>query len=157
MTIGRTDNMQNLLYRFNSKVNLEEIRKELAANSNGTNREQVPSGIYEVKVEKMELRPTKKEDPMLSIWFRILDGKYKNQCVFFNRVLTTGKNISFATSLLKSFKTDTVVEFEDFVQFNDVIGQVFEAINRKKYEFALKLTKQDNGFDDYEIADVFQA
>lgn len=150
--------MQNLLYRFNSKVNLEEIRKELATTSNkGMNREEVPSGTYEVKVEKMEIRPTKKEDPMISIWFRILDGKYKNQCVFFNRVLTTGKNISMVVLFMRSFKSGVAVEFQDFVQFNDVIQEVFESINRKKYEFALKLTKQDNGFDDYEIADVFQA
>jgi len=150
--------MQNLLAGFNSRVNLEEIRKELATvNGNGVNREEVPSGTYEVKVEKMELRPTKKEDPMISIWFRILDGKYKNQCVFFNRVLTTGKNISVVSSFMRSFKSDVPIEFQDFVQFNTVIQEVFESINRRKYEFALKLTKQENGFDEYEIADIFQA
>lgn len=150
--------MQSLLYRFNSKVNLEEIRKELTdMNSKQIVREEVPSGTYEVKVEKMGIRSTKKEDPMLSVWFRILDGKYKNQCIFYNRVLTTGKNISMASSFLESFKTGIAISFQDFVQYYNVIQEVNETINKRKYEYALKLTKQENGFDEYEITDVFQA
>lgn len=144
--------MKNLLERFNAKVNLEEIRKDLK----GT-REEVPSGTYEVKLERIEIRPTKKDDPMLSIWFRIIDGRYKNQLIFFNRVLTTGKNISMASVFMQNFKTDIPIEFEDFIQYNEVIQEVFNTVNNKNYEFALKYTRQDNGFDEHEIIEVFAA
>ena len=36
------------------------------------------------KVDKIELKPTKKGDPMVSIWFTILAGKYKNSKLFMN-------------------------------------------------------------------------
>lgn len=149
--------METLLSKFNTKINLEEIRKDLFdMSSKQMTHEEVPSGLYEVKVEKMEIRPTRKEDPMLSIWFRILDGKYKNQFIFFNRVLTTGKNISMACTFMRSLKTGVEVEFEDFVQYNDVIQEVFTTINRRRYEFALKYTRQENGFDEHEIKEVFE-
>ena len=150
--------MKNLLERFNAKVNLEEIRKDLfdLSSKQGT-REEVPSGMYEVKLEKIEIRPTKKDDPMLSIWFRIIDGRYKNQLIFFNRVLTTGKNISMASTFMQNLKTGISIEFKDFVQYNQVIQEVFETVNKKNYEFALKYTRQDNGFDEHEIIDVFAA
>ncbi|MDY4823226.1 MAG: DUF669 domain-containing protein, partial [Candidatus Onthovivens sp.] len=54
---------------------LEEIAYIL--DENGGNFEAVPHGTYEVEVNKMELKKSKKGDPMLSIWFKIINGPHK--------------------------------------------------------------------------------
>lgn len=153
--------MENLLSRFNNKVDLQGIRKDLFDMSGESKKqethEKVPHGIYEVKVEKMEIRESKKGDPMFSVWFRVLDGQYKNGIVFFNKLLTKGFLISACNDLMKSLKTGVHIEFEDFVQYNDVIQEVFKKVNDNKLEFAIKYSDNGRGYDDIQVTDVFAA
>ena len=94
--------------KWNSNADLVGLRADVKeAESNDGNRtyEAVPHGKYEVKVDKMELKPTKKGDPMVSIWFTILDGKYKNSKLFMNQVVTQGFQLDIVNKffLLDSF------------------------------------------------------
>lgn len=152
--------MANLFEKFNSKIDVQGLKKdvlEVATNSGGGDYKEVTHGEYEVAIEKMELRESKKGDPMLSIWFKIIDGEFKNSIIFYNKVLTSGFLIHQACELMRSFETDVEVEFDDFVQFNDVIEEVFEKVTEAGLEFALKYSQNKKGFDEYEIIDVFEA
>lgn len=152
--------MANLFEKFNKQIDVQGLKKDVedVANNQGSGEyEEVPHGEYEVTIEKMELKESKKGDPMLSIWFKIIDGKYEGSIIFFNKLLTKGFWIHQACELLRSFETDVEVVFEDFVQFNDVINEVFEKVEDAELEFALNYSKNKKGFDEYEITDVFEA
>lgn len=152
--------MENLLLRFNTSVDLQGIRKDLFDMSGDSKKqevhEKVPYGTYEVRVEKMEIKESKKGDPMFSVWFRIIDGQYKNGMIFFNKLLTKGFLISACNDLMKSFKTGINIEFEDFIQYNDVIQNVFKKINNDGLEFAIEYSDNGRGYGDIQVTDVFE-
>ena len=92
--------------KWNNNTDLAGLRDDIKeAKENGGNREyeKVPHGNYEVKVDKMELKPTKKGDPMVSIWFTILEGKYKNSKLFMNQVVTQGFQLNIVNNFLRIF------------------------------------------------------
>lgn len=75
--------------KFDKAVDIEGLKHDIEeAKENGGNRREVPHGDYEVKVQKMELTESKKGDPMVSIWFKILTGEFKNSLLFYNQVIT---------------------------------------------------------------------
>ncbi|MBG9863102.1 hypothetical protein ABD99_00005, partial [Bacillus cereus] len=62
--------------KFDKKIDLEALAadvKEVEENGGG-DFEPLPDGQYEVAVEKLELTESKKGDPMLTIWFKIVEG-----------------------------------------------------------------------------------
>lgn len=60
---------------------------------------EVPSGKYQVRVEKVYLKTSKTGKPMLAWQLRIVGGQYENQCLFRNNMLCSAEN-------LKWLKTD---------------------------------------------------
>ena len=61
--------------KFNKAVDLEALKhdiQEAEENGGSGDYKDVPTGTYEVKIEKMEIKESKKGDPMLSVWFKIL-------------------------------------------------------------------------------------
>lgn len=149
--------MENLFAKFNEQVDLEGMKKDIeSAGDNNQEFEEVPTGTYEVEIEKMEQVMTKKEParPMLSIWFKILDGKYKNQRIFYNQLLTGGFPIHIASEFLRSLNSSVEVKFEDYVQFSNLVLDVATDIEGKK-EYALEKAVNKKGYDVYTIKQVF--
>lgn len=146
----------DIFAKFNAQVDLEGMKADIKeASANNTDFTEVPHGTYEVAIDKMEQVMTKKAParPMLSIWFKILEGEYKGQRIFMNQLLTGGFPIHIASEFLRSLDSGVEVEFEDYVQFANLILDVFEAVEGKK-EYALK--KEDNkGYDKFTIEQVF--
>lgn len=132
----------------------DDLKSEIAdAASNNVEFKEVPVGTYEVSIEKMEAGVTKAMNPKLTVWFNILDGKFKNSKIFLNQVLTSGIGIHFANELMRSFGTDLKIEFESFSQYEKLINDVFEATS--KYEYALDYGKNNKGFNTYKITQVY--
>ena len=125
------------------------------AQDNNKEFEKVPHGEYEVKVDKMELKSSKKGDPMVSIWFTILEGKYKKSKLFLNQVITQGFQIHIVNELLKSMKTDLVIEFVDYKQYAELLLDVAEECDTNNLEFALKY-EDNKGYDKFTITEVFE-
>ncbi|PFT87008.1 hypothetical protein COK81_21880, partial [Bacillus thuringiensis] len=76
--------------KFDKKVDLEALAadvQEVEENGGGGDFEKVPDGQYEVAIEKMELTESKKGDPMLMIWFNIVDGEFEGQKIFYYKVM----------------------------------------------------------------------
>lgn len=148
--------MANLWEKFDKTIDTEGLKKDVESAADGNmDFKEVPEGQYEVKITKMELVESKKGSPMLSIWFKILAGDYEGSLIFYNQVLSTGFGLHNANEMMRSFETDLEIKFESFKQYNDLILDVYEAIDGN-LEFQLDYGKNNKGFNTYKIEDVFE-
>jgi hypothetical protein len=150
--------MANIFEKFNQAIDTKGLQDDIkAAAENKTDFAEVTPGNYEVSIKQMELKASKKGDPMLSIQFKILSaGQFKGQLLFYNQVLTTGVGIHNANQLLRSLESDVDVQFQDYVQYNDIINEVFASVEDSKLEYALEYGENSKGFKTYKITDVFE-
>ena len=147
----------DMFEKWNSNVDLKGLQEDVkkAQEENKGEFEKVPYGEYEVKLDKLELKATKKGDPMVSAWFTILEGKYKKSKLFLNQVITQGFQIHIMNTFLKSMGTDLVVEFVDYKQYADLLLDVAEECDKNNLEFALKY-EDNKGYDKFTITEVFE-
>lgn len=140
---------------FDKKVDLDGLKEDIENSTDGGEYKEVPHGTYEVAIEKLELTESKKHDPMVSIWFKIVgDGEYKNSRLFMNQVITKGFQIHIMNEFLRSLETDVEIEFESYKQYNELLMDVFEAVS-DHFEYAVKYG-ENKGFNTFEITDVFE-
>ena len=149
--------MNNIWEKFDSMMDIEGLKQDIqAAAERNTERVEVPDGQYECGIEKMELKESKTGNPMISIWFRILAGDYKNSMLFMNQTLHTGFGLHTAKKMLASMETDLPIDFQSFAQFGGLIESVYEAVKSQKLEYAVKYTTTKNDFKNFEITEVFR-
>ena len=143
--------------KWNSNVDLAGLKQDIENAKEGGDREyeKVPHGEYEVKLDKLELKATKKGDPMVSAWFTILEGKYKNSKLFMNQVVTQGFQIHIVNEFLRSMGTDLDIDFVDYQQYSELLLDVAEFCDENKLEFALKY-EDDKGYNKFTITEVFE-
>lgn len=156
--------MANIYEQWDKNIDTEGLQKDIeeAAQNGGTgNYKEVPHGNYEVAVEQMELKASKKGDPMVSIWFKIVSGEYKGSFVFYNQVITQGFQIHMVNEMLRKMCEEMaadmpVIEFKTYKQYGELLMDIFEAV-ADNYEYGLKYTqnKKNKDFSDFEITDVF--
>lgn len=139
--------------KFDKKVDLEGLKKDIEDSSNNDFKE-VPVGNYEVAITKLELDESKKGDPMVKVWFKILEGEYKGSLIFMNQVITKGFQIHIVDELLRSLETDIDIHFDSYSQYADLLADVYEAIEGN-FEYGLKYG-ENKGFSTFEITDVFE-
>lgn len=141
--------------KFDKAIDLQGLKKDVEeAKENGGNYREVPHGTYEVSINKMELTASKKGDPMVSIWFKITAGEFKNSLIFYNQVITQGFQIHMANELLRSMDSGIDVEFESYSQYAQLLMDIHEEVDGS-LEFALKYGER-KGFNTFEITDVFE-
>ena len=146
----------DMFEKWNSNANLKGLQDDIKdAQNNNREFEAVPHGEYEVKIDRVELKASKKGDPMVSIWFTILEGKYKNSKLFLNQVVTQCFQIHIVNELLKSMGTDLNIEFIDYKQYADLLLDVAEFCDENNLEFALKY-EDNKGYDKFTITEVFE-
>ena len=146
----------DMFEKWNSNVDLAGLQKDIKdAQDNNKEFEAVPHGEYEVKLDKLELKATKKGDPMVSIWFTILAGKYKKSKLFMNQVITQGFQIHIVNEFLKSMDTDLNIEFVDYKQYAELLLDVAEFCDENNLEFAIKY-EDNKGYDKFTITEVFE-
>ena len=146
----------DMFEKWNSNVDLAGLQQDIKeAQENNKEFEKVPHGEYEVSLDKLELKATKKGDPMVSAWFTILEGKYKKSKLFMNQVITQGFQIHIVNTFLKSIDTDLNIEFVDYKQYADLLLDIAEFCDENKLEFALKY-EDNKGYDKFTITDVFE-
>ena len=139
--------------KFDKAVDLEGLKKDVLEAKDGGDYKEVPHGNYEVAINKLELSESKKGDPMVKCWFKILTGDYKNSLIFMNQVITQGFQIHIVNDLLRSLESDEDITFESYTQYNDLLMDVIEAIN-EKLEYALEYG-ESKGFNTFKITEVF--
>lgn len=148
----------NIWNEFDKAINTKELQNEIkeAAENGGGNYKEVPVGKYEVAVEKMELVKSKKGDPMVTIWFKVVgkDDPYKGSLIFMNQVITQGFQIHIVNEILRSMDTGIDVHFDTYSQYGNLLMDIHEAID-KKVEFALDYSENNKGYRIFEIEEVF--
>lgn len=140
--------------KFDQKVDLAGLRKDVEESANNDYKE-VPHGNYEVAITKLELDKSKKGDPMVKVWFKIVsEGEYKNSLIFMNQVITKGFQIHIVDEFLRSLESGVDVHFESYSQYNELLLDIFEAIEGN-FEYALRYGEK-NGFNTFDITEVFE-
>lgn len=143
---------------FNSADLINEVNA--LEQSTSQNFEDVPHGKYEVSIAKMELKATKEKGyPMLSVQFKVLEGQHKGGRIFMNQVLSKGDQndkwrIHRANQFMRSLKTNVIVNFNGFADYENVINAVFAEAS-ERFEYALEYGEDKKGFESYTITDVF--
>lgn len=138
---------------FDKAFDLEGLKKDIAEASSNDYVD-VPLGDYEVKIDKMELVESKKGDPMVSIWFRIVAGDLKGQLIFYNQVITQGFQIHLNNELLNSLKSGLNIKFDSYKDYDQLLSDIYIAVDGK-YEYLLSYGQTNKGFKTYKIAEKF--
>ena len=114
----------NIWDKFDKAIDTEGLANDVKdAQENGQSFKEVPHGDYEVAVDKMELTASKAGDPMVSIWFKVLNGDYKGSRIFMNQVVTQGFQIHIVNELLRSMDTGVDIEFVTYKQYGNLLIQ----------------------------------
>lgn len=152
---------KNIFAQWDKSVDMEGLQKDIqeAKENGGGNFKEVPHGQYEVSIEKMELKATKKDQkPMVSIWMKICDGEFKGSLIFMNQVITEGFQIHIVNEFLRGLIQDCVdapeVEFKGYAQYNNLLMDIHELI-ADSFEYAVDYGQTKKGFDTFEITDVY--
>lgn len=152
--------------KYNSKINQEELaasQKEIQDNANGGQREEVPVGKYEVKVDKLECKKSKAGNLMVSIWFRILTGKFEKSCIFYNGVFHEDWMRHRVAKMLSDLLDDgdhvaeinLILKSNDMEEINNFCMDIHESIDGR-LEYLLDYG-QSKGYQTYKIAEVYEA
>ena len=151
---------KNIFAQWDNAVDMEGLQKDIqeAKENGGGNFKEVPHGSYEVSIEKMELKSTKKDQkPMVSIWMKICDGDFKGSLIFMNQVITEGFQIHIVNEFLRSLTKDCAVptiEFKSYSQYANLLMDIHELI-ADSFEYGLKYGQTKKGFDTFEITEIF--
>lgn len=141
---------------FDKDVDIENLEKDVEkASTNDFGEEEVPYGKYEVKITKLELTQSKKGDPMLSVWFQIINGEQKDRFIFMNQVVLQGFQIHTANEFLRSLETDETVEFKGYAKYNILILNIYEKIVNNEYELDYQENKK--GYKTFKILQKFES
>lgn len=147
--------------KFNAQFDIEGLKKDvadLAANgNNNTPKEEVPTGDYEVSIEKLTFTESKAGNPMVSCWMKVLVGDYVDNLVFYNQVINNAYGIYNAKEFLKSLASSYTIEFQDFEQFGNLIDNVYNEVITK-HEYLLEVgVNEKNGkvYRNYKIKKVY--
>lgn len=140
---------------FDEQFDSESLKKDLAeAESGNAERKEVPHGIYEVKITKLELTKSKTSgQPMVSCWFKVVAGDMKGQMIFMNQVLKTGFGLHKCNEFLRSI-TSLPVTFESFKQYNMLLMDIMEETDGKR-EYQLNYAKDAKGYNTFKIEKIF--
>lgn len=138
--------------KFDEAIKLDDLKKNIeeASLNDGGDFKEVPLGDYEIEIAKLELTTSKKGDPMLSCWMKILEGDYEGSMIFMNQVVTQGFQIHLANKFLRSLVEglDVTVEFISYSQYAELILDIAEAIDgTREYLIAYGERKGFNTFD----------
>lgn len=140
---------------------LEESKKEIEANTSSGDYKEVPVGTYEVEVNKLECKRSKNGNPMVSIWFKVLEGDYENSMIFYNGVFNEDWMRHRVVKMLSSLLDDITHEAEinlilksgNVDEINNFCMDVHEEIDGK-FEYLLDFGEK-KGYNTYLIKEVF--
>lgn len=149
----------NIWDKFDASIDTEGLAadvKESAENGGGDYKE-VPLGDYEVEITKLELKASKKGDPMVTCWMKIVDGKFKNSLLFLNQVITQGFQIHIVNEFLRSLVAEMSepidVEFKTYRQYGNLLMDIAEAIDNN-FEYLVEYG-DNKGFSTYKVKEVY--
>ena len=147
--------MTDLFAQFDKDFDVVGLQEDIkAAADNQREFEEVPDGDYEVHIQKLELKKSSSGNPMVSCWFKIVDGSRKGSIIFMNQVITQGFQIHIVNEFLRSLGTGLNIEFKSYTQYAGLLVSILDIT--KDFDYALEYTHNAKGFAEYKITDVFE-
>lgn len=146
--------------KFDQQVDTKKLAQEaeeIKKNGGTGDYPEIEEGDYVCKAEKLEVKETKDGRPMLSAMFRIIEGKHKKQCLFFNRVLYGTQNdanmIAGALTWLDELEPEVgPIVFETYSKFSDLVMDIAEDISELTYE----VHYNPKAFNSIKVNDVYE-
>lgn len=144
--------------KYDREADLEGLKEDTQkAIENGGEFEEVPPGTYEVAISELELTMSKKDKPMVKIWYTILSGDYENNKIFQYQLVDTGQKLAIIKPLLEKLSDGEIeVSFESFAQYANLIDEIKEFVNNNRLEYSLQYGENKNGFKTFKILEVFE-
>lgn len=144
--------------KFDESIDTKGLAQDVeeASKGNGTRRE-VPHDTYEVAITKLELGESKKHDPMVKVWFKIVEGEYKGSLIFMNQVVNQGFQIHIVNELLRSITAEMdnppEIAFHTYRQYGELLMDIAEAIDGN-FEYSVEYG-ENKGFNTFKITEVY--
>lgn len=125
---------------------------------------ELPEGTYVCRLEKLELGESKAKKPMVKAMFRIAEGEYRKQCIFYNGVMVANnpeynglmkhKVLTFLRSL--NVLDETEIDFDgNYAHFNDLLLDIAEAAEEDGLKFEV-FTEKDGEYNKVTVTDTFE-
>lgn len=147
---------KNIWDQFDNAIDTTGLANDVKeAAENGISYKEVPHGEYEVAIDKLELIASKAGDPMVTVWFKVLNGDFKGSRIFMNQVIKEGFQVHICNEFLRSLDTGLQIEFVTYKQYGNLLMDVMEAIDGN-LEYALSYKEGKKGFSTYTITEVFE-
>lgn len=146
--------------KFDKMIDTEELINDIQETVKSEKKYKIiPPDRYEVKVEKMELVKSKKGMPMVSIWFKIINGEFQNSLLFYNKVIMGTRNDAFMirsnNQFLSQLRSGLEIRFDSYSQYAELLSDIFRNIDGK-LEYQVRYEETPNGFKTFEIENVFE-
>ncbi len=154
------ENNANIWDQFDEQFDTEGLAKDIeeVEKNGGGSRREVPHGVYEIAVIKLELTTSKKDDPMVTCWMKIVEGEYKGSLIFMNQVVTQDFQFHIVNEFMRSLVVDCPdapeIRFKTFRQYHDLIMDVMKLID-DNYEYKLVYGENNKGYNTFEIEEVY--
>ncbi len=129
--------------------------------------EETPEGKYEVTITQISIKPAKKDPkkPVLSVWFKIINGPEKNRYIFYNNLLDTsqkvGISLGFLRKLCKTQSEKDCIKYTNMRDYAALVSSVGDSLPRV-YEWAIEYSKvpsktnPDVKFTKIDVIDIFE-
>ena len=142
--------------KFDKEIDTNGLQVDIKeAAENKRSFREVPHGVYEIEIEKMELIASKAGDPMVTVWFKVLEGEYKGSLIFMNQVVNQGFQIHIVNEFLRSLGSGIEIEFKNYSQYGQLLMDVHEAID-EKFEYGLDYDENNKGFNTFKITQIYK-
>lgn len=154
--------MGNVWSKFNDMFDMEALAKDIEeVEKNGGNYEDVPPGVYEVAINKLEATVSKKGDPMVTCWMKVVAGEHSNRMIFMNQVVTKDFQFGIVNDFLRSLVSECdnapdihFGNYKNISEYADMIMEVGELIDNR-FEYKLEYGKNKKGYDTFKIEEVY--
>lgn len=146
--------------KFDKKVNVEEINHDIDDLGDG-NFEELPLGRYEVRLDSLEMKPTKEKGyPMLAAAFTVVEGEYTKRKIFVNKVLFMDDGndkyrLNSANRFLDSLDSGLEVHFNGFRDYERLINSIADKC--EKQEYLIEIEEKKKGFRNYKIIEHYES
>lgn len=150
--------MVNIWEEFDKAIDTEGLAKDVEEAADNGGRREVPHDTYEIAINKLDLVKSKKGDPMVTCWMKVVEGEYKGGLIFMNQVITQGFQIhianEFVRSLVAEMEDAPEVKFTTYNQYGNLLMDVMEKIDNN-FEYQLDYRENSKGYNEFEIKEVY--
>lgn len=150
----------NIWDEFDKAFDTEALAKDVEEAAENGGRREVPHDTYEIAVTKLELTKSKKGDPMVTCWMKIVEGEYKGSLIFMNQVVTQGFQFYIVNEFLRALTAEIPADkrpqitFRTYKQYGEMLLDVAEAIDNN-FEYRLDYRENSKGYNEFEIMEVY--